>query len=517
MAFQRVEIKNPVGINKDLPPTELPPNVWTDGVNVLFNNGKSTKAQGHTKVFDPLTAAPYWAFPVITAGVAVWHYATATKIYRYFGQAHEDLTRTVGGDYAMDVDVGWNGGLLNGLPIANNGVDVPQIIEAADSAFKDMPNWDTNLRAKVIRPFKNYLIAMNLTDTGTELPHSIQWSSPADPGFAPPSWDNTDPTQDAGRVPLSDSIGRIIDGLALQDQFIIYKEDAIYSMRFVGGLPVFSFKKIFDDAGALSTNCAVEFQGQHFVVAIGDVYIHNGVSKKSIITQKMKDFLYSNISEEYAARTHVAIDRPRSEIWINFPNKNTSAGECNTALIWNYQEDTWSIRDIPNTYYTTAGVIDPDAVLSGDVWDNDNGAWNNAVNPWNDTSYNPTKQKMILVSATNTAMYIVDETSLFDTSSFTAILEKTGIDFEDRRGIKYLNSVHPHIVGNGTVDVFVGAQMWQDQGIEWKGPYTLTIGEDFKIDCRISGRLLAVKFVSDSESSWDLNGYSLEVDLVGED
>ena len=516
MAFNRVEIKNPVGINKDLPPTELPPNVWTGGINVLFNNGKSTKAKGHTKVFDPVTAPPYWAFPVINSGVAVWHYATATGIYRYFGQAHEDVTR-VASPYAMDVDIGWNGGLLNGLPVANNGVDVPQIMEQTDNKFKDLPNWDATLTARVIRPFKNYLIALNLTDATGDLPHSIQWSSPADPGFAPPSWDNTDPTQDAGQVSLADSIGRVIDGLALQDQFIIYKEDAVYSMRFIGGLPVFSFRKIFDDAGAISTNCAVEFQGQHFVVAIGDVYVHNGVSKKSIITQKMKEFLYTNINEEYATRIHVAIDRPRSEIWINFPNKNSVAGECTTALIWNYQEDTWSIRDLPGTYYTTAGVIDPNAVLSSDIWDNGTGSWNTDVTPWNDTSYNPAKQKIIMVSPTNTALYLVDETSLFDTSSFTAILEKTGIDFEDRRGIKYLNAVQPHIEGNGEIDVYVGAQMWQDQGIEWKGPYTFTIGEDFKVDCRISGRLLSIRFEGDSESSWTLNGYSLEVDLAGED
>lgn len=516
MPYKRVEIKNPAGLNKDLPPTELPENVWTHTINVLFNNGKSTKALGHTKVFDPLAAAPYWVFPVIESGIVVWYYATATKIYRYFGQVHEDMTR-LSGDYTMDIDLGWNGGLLNGIPVANNGNDVPQIIEAADAEFKDLPNWPMDLKAQVIRPFKNYLIALNLTDASAELPHSVQWSSPADPGFAPPSWDNTDPTQDAGRVPLSDSVGRILDGLALKDNFIIYKEDAVYSMRFVGGLPVFAFTKLFDDVGALSRNCAVEFDGKHFVVGLGDVYVHNGVTKQSVISGKIRDFLFTNINENYASRTHVSIDRARSEIWINAPSKTSINGYCDYGVIWNYREDTWTIREVPRTYYTTSGVIDPNAVLSGDVWDNDSGAWNNDTNPWNDTSYNPTKQKMIMASANDAAIYIVDQTSLFDTDTFTSILEREGLDFDDRRGIKYLNSIQPHVVGDGVLNISLGSQMYQDQPITWKGPYPFTIGQQYKVDCRVSGRLLAVKFESTSEANWSLNGYTLEMDLVGED
>ena len=44
------------------------------------------------------------------------------------------------------------------------------------------------------------------------------------------------------------------------------------------------------------------------------------------------------------------------EIWICFPNLD-SAGPCNEALIWNYRENTWTRRDLPNSYSGTQGPI----------------------------------------------------------------------------------------------------------------------------------------------------------------
>src|SRR5690606_3690877 len=128
-------------------------------------------------------------------GILYWIYPTLDSIYRTEGSNHTDITRP-DGPYAGTESDYWNGGVLNSVPILNNGVDVPQAWPYGANTFEDIASWPSTLRAKVIRPYKNYLIAMNLTDNSVLEPHSIAWSTAADPGFVPDSWADNDPTKE---------------------------------------------------------------------------------------------------------------------------------------------------------------------------------------------------------------------------------------------------------------------------------------------------------------------------------
>jgi hypothetical protein len=37
-----------------------------------------------------------------------------------------------------------------------------------------------------------------------------------------------------------------------------------------------------------------------------------------------------------------------------------TGGYPDTALIWNYIENTWATRDLPSTNYIAKGLVDPD-------------------------------------------------------------------------------------------------------------------------------------------------------------
>ena len=47
----RQEVKNPVGLMLDPNPSDLPAEVWSDGRNIRFKNGRVSKAQGHDVAF----------------------------------------------------------------------------------------------------------------------------------------------------------------------------------------------------------------------------------------------------------------------------------------------------------------------------------------------------------------------------------------------------------------------------------------------------------------------------------
>lgn len=509
MDLQRIEIKNPTGILTDPNPSDLPLDAWTFGNNVKFRNGKTSKVDGHTEVFPTLLEAPLQVLPFLSDNTPFWISAGANKIYLTEGATWQDFSRLAGGAYSASIDQSWTGGFLSGVSILNNEVDIPQSLLPGADNYTDLPNWPATHRAKVMRPFKNYLVALNLTVSSVMQPTVVKWSSPADPGNVPSTWDPADPTNDAGETSLSDTSGAIVDGRKLRDAFIIYKDDSVYSMRYIGGVFVFQFQQLFDDVGMLGVNCVAEFDGKHFVIGKGDVYVHNGVQKASVIDGKMKDFLFNAIKADEQRNTFVVADYSNTEMWICFPSSTGAAvsGYCDKAMIWNWKEDKWSLRDIPNIVSANIGIVDPQ---EDDSWDADLDPWETDVSAWGSQTYNPSRMKILMASNVDSKLYVVGESSTFAGASFTSRLEKSDLYFGDDNKIKVISSITPHVTGTGTGVVYLGASMKQDSPVEWFGPFTFDIASTYKIDCRILGRFVGVRFQFDSSGPWALNGYTLE-------
>lgn len=114
--------------------------------------------------------------------------------------------------------------IFNGLPIFNNGVDDPQCLaNLGANNFTDLTNWPSNTTCKSIRPFGNYLISLNLTESSVNYPNKIRWGDAAENLALPSSW-TASATNDAGFTTIGDNGDFIIDGFSLKEAFIIYKE-----------------------------------------------------------------------------------------------------------------------------------------------------------------------------------------------------------------------------------------------------------------------------------------------------
>ena len=508
MGTQRIEVKNPVGVNKSLDAADLPNNVWSNVMNVSFKNGKASKAAGYQTVFGTTPANILHLAPAIESGSLYWYEATYDKIYRTDGTLHLDMSRTTGGAYTALDDMGWTHANLNTVLVLNNSYNAPQSRLFGATSFTDLPYWPAATTCKVMRSYKNYLIALNTTVSGTNYPTTVKWSSPADPGQVPFTWDVTDATNDAGENYLADTAGAIIDGHKLRDSFIIYKEDAVYSMNYIGGVYVFAFRQLFDDIGVLSKECVAEFDAKHFVVGQGDVYVHNGVQKSSVISQVMREYLFSSIKTSAYKNTFVVPDYSNTEMWVCFcSNDNNLDQECDMAIVWNWTDNNWSIRQLPHIRYATYGIVDPQ---EPDFWDASVGTWDTDSLPWGESNYNPSKLKILMTSVSNDKVYFVGNTTVFDNVPFISTLEREGLSFTDDRGMKFVSSVTPHVSGSGSMQVYVGSQYVQDGPVTWRGPFPYVFGSQYKIDCRVTGRYVAIKFVTESLSTWSLNGYTFE-------
>ena len=121
----------PKGVNKDVNPTALPPEVYSHSQNTRFGEGAAKKFSGHDNPFPVAnpSVAPYQVLNWATGQNNYWFYAGSAKIYRTDGSTHTEFTRTAS-DYSVNLTAvgNWDTSVFNGLPIFNNGVDDPQCL-----------------------------------------------------------------------------------------------------------------------------------------------------------------------------------------------------------------------------------------------------------------------------------------------------------------------------------------------------------------------------------------------------
>lgn len=359
-----------IGIIKDIPRHRLPANAWTDGNQVRFTLGgvKQVNSQRPVLSTDAKTLI-HWLYQFPPSGTPKWVYSTTessqgagdAKIWLEKSPPHTDLTRAAG-DYNSIIAERPHGGVFQGLGYWNNVEDVPQLwAMGAVDVFYDMPNWSThpegaNLRAKSVRPYKEFLMMGNLEDPSTEYPFRIRWSHPAQPGAAPTSFDVNDPATLANQFDLAQTSDHIIDGLTLGEIFVVYKETSTWGVQFVGGTDVMRRWKLFDDSGILWRDCMATYPWGHFVVTQTDIIVHNGTrgSEKSILQDKTRTWLFSILNTLEYKNSFCVTVAARKEVWFFFPTGTSTY--ANTVLMWSWADNTLGIRSLPNNDVPFAAV-----------------------------------------------------------------------------------------------------------------------------------------------------------------
>lgn len=512
------DVKNvgQIGLAPDVATTELPLNAWTDASNVRFRDGAVEKIRGHGEVYASAIAAPYWMMKIL----GFWVYGGLTKIGAHDGTNHADVSRTVGGAYAATAAEGWTGTTIEGFAVLNNSIDVPQFWSPSlSNDFAALTNFPASTYCGAMRSLKRYLIALDVTKTATRYPYMVKWSHAAAAGALPSSWDETDEAVDAGEYNLPSEAGYVLDLVSLRDDGAVYTQQNVWRMTYVGGVEIFRFTKLFDTIGAVNKRCAVEFfSGKHIVYTGGDIVLHDGFQANSILDSKAKRSLLTNLDASYYTRAFVTINYPNKEVWTCI----TEIGYAlpNKAIIWNWVHNSITARELPSVPFIASGVI----ASSSDLWSSSSTTWDADTGTWQDSQPNLSEKRMLIAVPASTKFMLADETQQFDGSSFTAYVERQGLGFPLKKDSppdftteKLLRGIWPRITGTtgGVVNVSVGYQDQIGGTVTWTDTLAYTIGTSNFLDTLTPGRLHALKFWSDSNISWTLSGYEVDVVSIG--
>jgi hypothetical protein len=528
MAEVEVNDVGSVGVITDQKPYMLPPEAWSTGTNVRVVDTDMEKMPGWSQTFNSPSAplfAPHFVMAVKTPGDNFWLYTSLTKAAVYDGIVHTDITR-LAGDYNAGETRQWNGTLLGGVAILNNGIDAPQMWQPAAAAtkLKDLDAWPTGVTAKVIRSFGPFLMAINITKpTLGVLPHMVKWSHPADPGSVPVTWDETDGSHDAGEIELPDvEAGLLVDMLPLGETMYIYKEASVRKCRFVGGRSIFDFGQSawLTGTGILAPRCVcVTGDGTKQVWASqDDILWHDGNRVRSLLSSRRRRELFNILDPVNYLNSFMFTNPFFGEVWFCYVP--TGQTQPTRALVFNYLNggETWPITTVDGITFRNAalGGIQGD---TGEIWQQGTDVWQDNTGPWSVLS----RRRIALCGTDAAKFYKLDDGPTRDGVAFTATLQRLGLSVlgKKRNGEwivdfdrwKLWDTIWPKISG-ATVQVRIGKQELVDGPVTWMPYVDFDPRVDIKVDSGpISGRALAIEIMS--ENSFKISGYRTDVVDIG--
>lgn len=217
----------------------------------------------------------------------------------------------------------------------------------------------------IIESFGDLLVAGDLTEKDgnnivRRLSGVVRTSDVAVPGSVPNNWNPfTAGVSTADEFTLSET-NVIKDMKSLQSNMYIYAADSIHVMRLTGNAnaPV-AFNPITDEYGLLTTGGVIEYDGKHFVIGSDDIYVFSGHpgTIQSLSDGRVRTYLFDNLNPIHAQQLFTILNHQENEVWICYPTLSSLTGECNEALIYNYRDTTWTIRDLNNVTSGDLGLI----------------------------------------------------------------------------------------------------------------------------------------------------------------
>lgn len=528
-SFKITDLQN-AGYNSDISPELLPANALTTVNNAHFLANRLYAIGGYEdlgevpSLFDPGhvrfvqgASEAYWV--IFGAGVENSPSADDKAIYTYSGGTFVDVSVSTAIYDNLLAPNEWTSCLFSNLVVATHNQSYPQVQLTADSTadFTEI-FWDgaTTWQAEgmscgAIASHKNFLFAMNMTEGGTELPYVVRWSDAADVGAMPSTWDETVPTNLAGKVALAAEGGKCLNGLSLRDSFIVYRESSVHAFDFVGGQYVFNQRMIASGIGALGRHSFCEYNNMHYFMSAGDIYETDGNSFSSILTNKARLLLIGTMNQKYAFRSFVFTVPVLGEIWFCFPSGSELV---NSAIVYNVESKAITTVDLAPTYHAGAGF--PSS--SDKTWNDLVESWDNTFGSWYVSSAGKAISQAYFCTvedgATKSRLGSINTVGFSTSSDFETVFERASLPLTEDYESSTILEVYPHHSASSDIYFTIGTQNTPFDAIDWHDEQTVASGQR-KIDVRATGKYFSYRFRSLGKEAWYLSGLTIRFEHDG--
>ena len=324
----------------------------------------------------------------------------------------------------------------------------------------------------------------------------------------------------AGDFRLQDGT-KIIGALKAKETILVWTDNALYTMKFVGAPFTFGFEQVGTNCGLIGKNAAVEIDGTAFWMSPNGFFMFDGTVKS--LPCSVEDFVYDSADTTKGQQVYAGLNNLFTEVVWYYPSQGSEYND--KYVVFNYGEamkgGVWYIGTEARTSWIDATVY---------------------PNPFA-TKYND--------SASGTFPAIVGEsglgqTTLFEhevgtdqvnpdgsTTTVTSFVKSYDFDLQSRAQNAQGRASGPTIAGEvflalrrfvpdfktlaGNAKVTIGVKRYpqQSETTTTLSPFTITSSTDKK-DTRARGRFVNFKIENDDASeSWRFGTFKIDVQPDG--
>ncbi len=303
-------------------------------------------------------------------------------------------------------------------------------------------------------------------------------------------------TNTAGSLRLS-SGSSIVGGLKARQEVLIWTDTSLYSMNFIGPPLTFAMNLINEGAGLIGPKAAVNSPKGVFYMSKKGFYFYNGAVQK--LPCSVQDYVFGDLDEGQAYKCFGGLNEEFSEVWFFYPSLTDSETEISRYVIYNYEENLWSIGSLERYAWLSAGVFN----------------------------------KPLSAGEASSTKYIYEHEKGFnnDTSSMDGVfIESADIDISDGDRFAFLKRILPDILfvndtgtsQNAAVNIVIKRRDFSNQTLTTDSPTQITSSTTYG-SLRSRGRQFVFRFESDDDNAetdrknykWRLGSTRVEIQPSG--
>lgn len=296
-----------------------------------------------------LDAASQGAAVLITTGGSARVIAgTATKLYEIAGQTLTDVSR--GGGYTTNTNR-WSFAVYGDFVYATNKVDAVQ--KSTGAAFS---NQLTIPKCNFVDRVLDFLVIAG-TNESTNGDQADRWwcSALGNPDDFTPSI----ATQSATNR-LTDVGGPITASKALGDNWVIYKQQALYMGTYIGPPDIWSHALISGVVGTWGQGCVCKVGFSHFFFGFDDFYVFDGTIPRPI-PNRLKTWVLNRLDKDNAYKINSFYDRYEGIVFWLYPSTGGS-GALDSIVAYNLKTQQWGHVDL-GTLGAAVAVLSLEALV----------------------------------------------------------------------------------------------------------------------------------------------------------
>ena len=218
----------------------------------------------------------------------------------------------------------------------NAGASTPLLNRASTttSGFATGNN-PTASRVTLISPTTRHLIHLGtettIGDTTTQDDMFIRFSDQEDINTYIATSINS-----AGSQRLQDGT-RIVGALKAKETILIWTDNALYTMKFIGSPFTFGFEQVGTNCGLIGKNAAVEIDGSAFWLSPNGFFLFDGTVKS--LPCSVEDFVFNDFDTTKGQQVAAGLNNLFTEVTWYYPSSNSDFN--NKYVVFNYGENCW--------------------------------------------------------------------------------------------------------------------------------------------------------------------------------